>query len=96
MIPMVAPPISDPHRHIDDQRSRYREGNTMTQQGESVGRNSAPSGGLRNAYGLVMHEQPTWREGVVGSAFLLTVLAAGTTITGVGLVLRRRRVRSHI
>jgi hypothetical protein len=59
------------------------------------GRTSAPAGGARNAYNLVMHERATWREAVLGSAFLFAVLAAGTAIGGMAAAgLRWRSIRA--
>ena len=57
-------------------------------------RKGAPASGTRNIYGLLAHRDPTWREAVVGSAYLLAVMGVGfgLAIGAVGAaVLRRRR-----
>jgi hypothetical protein len=54
----------------------------------------APAGGARNAYNLVTHQRATWREAVLGSAFILAVLTAGTAVTGAAAALRRWKHRA--
>jgi len=55
-------------------------------------RDRAPASGRRNAQRFVTHDDPTWRESMIGSAYLLGAFGLGV---GVGLasalVLRRRR-----
>ena len=64
--------------------------------GEYVGRRrkgGAPASGTRNIYGLLAHPDPTWREAVVGSAYLLAAFGVGfgLAVGFVGAALRRRR-----
>jgi hypothetical protein len=57
-------------------------------------RSHAPAAGAPNARALLVKTDPTWREAVVGSAFLLNVLGVGLVLAVVGAaVLRRRRSR---
>ena len=64
--------------------------------GEFAGRRrkGAPASGTRNTYGLLAHRDPTWREAVVGSGYLLAAFGIGFGLAA-GLVgaaaLRRRR-----
>ena len=55
-------------------------------------RKGAPASGPRNIYGLLAHSDPTWREAVVGSAYLLAAFGVGFGLA-IGFVgaLRRRR-----
>ena len=57
-------------------------------------RQGAPASGTRNLYRLLSHRDPTWREAVVGSAYLLAAFGVGfgLAVGLVGAVLRRRRV----
>ncbi|MCW2847013.1 MAG: hypothetical protein JWR90_987 [Marmoricola sp.] len=81
MIPVVAPPLGASSQEDGEVDRRVR-----------AERVRAPSSGARNAYNLVMHERATWREAVLGSAFLLgLVTAAGSAAAGVLAVRRWRR-----
>jgi hypothetical protein len=53
----------------------------------------APAGGFRNASAWLTHSDPTWRESVIGSAFVGAVLSLGGAAAAAALVLRRRRAR---
>ena len=81
MIPLVAPPVKE----SDDDENGVRTRAVRTK------RIKAPAGGAHNAYNLVTHERATWREAVLGSAFLLGVVAAGSSGVGAAVAVRRRR-----
>ena len=77
VIPVVAPPLDDSSEQL--RASEHPPG---------LQRIKAPAGGARNAFNLVTHERATWREAVLGSAFLLGAATAGgvaTSILGCGL-----------
>jgi uncharacterized membrane protein YphA (DoxX/SURF4 family) len=81
MIPVVAPPLRDSHQGTG--RADWKR----------APRIKAPAGGARNAYNLVTHERATWREAVVGSAFLLGVATTTGSVVAAALAVRRRRNR---
>jgi hypothetical protein len=67
---------------------------TSPMSGYAERRVRAPAGGARNLYGLVVHAEPTWREAVVGSAYLFGAFGIGFGVAAgvVGVVALRRRL----
>ena len=57
-------------------------------------RHSAPASGPRNAYSFLVKSDPTWRESILGSTFLLGALTLGAGIASVAAVALRQR-RAH-
>jgi hypothetical protein len=77
MIPVVAPPLEAPFSSDDDQHRL-----------EPI---KASANGPINAFRLVTHERATWREALIGSAFLLGAATAGSSVAGAVVAVRRRR-----
>ena len=94
MIPMVAPPLSDGDPARSDLHPHYEELDAVRPSEKRGRRDHAPVSGARNAYALVMSKDPTWRESIVGSAFLASVVAAGAGLGVVAAAMRRHRRQS--
>jgi ABC-type enterobactin transport system permease subunit len=60
---------------------------------DSTARAGAPASGARNAYAFVSKTDPTWRESLVGSLFLLGAFGLGAALAIAGAVLRQRHTR---
>jgi hypothetical protein len=78
VMPIVAPPVPELHRE---------EGAELHTSGPR--RPSALADGVRSAYGMVIHERATWRESLVGSAFVLGVLTAASCVVAVATAIRQ-------
>jgi hypothetical protein len=57
-------------------------------------RQSAPTSGPRNAYSFLVKSDPTWRESILGSTFLLAVFTVAAGVASVTAVVLRQR-RAH-
>jgi hypothetical protein len=90
VIPILAPQASD----VTAGPTGLPEPPEGSAASERANVRAAPSGGLVNAYRLVTHERPTWRESVIGSSFLVTAGAAALAAAALVIGLRRH-LRQH-